>query len=83
MNKLVETLGLDAPSGGTSMMRVAVFLVVIVLLSKNLYLTIHTGVNVPLDATDLLGILGSLGIKAAQRPFESKNTTNATVTTTP
>ena len=81
MNKVIETFA--SPNGSMSMMRVIVSFVVVAILVNWCYLTIHTGVKQPLDWTEVATILGALGVKAAQRPFESKpNELIATATST-
>lgn len=70
MNKLTDML--SAPDGSMSMMRVIVSVVVVAILFNWCYLTVHTGQKQPLDWSEVVAILGALGVKAAQRPFESK-----------
>lgn len=70
MNKLLDIFA--SSDGSMSMMRVIVTLVVVAVLGNWMYLTIHTGQKQPLDWTEVAAIVGALGAKVAQRPFESK-----------
>lgn len=83
MNKLIDMV--SAADGSISLMRVCVFMVVAAFLFNWCYLTVKTGQAQPLDWDQVVLVLGALGAKALQRPFESKPTisTVAPETTTP
>ena len=71
LDALIDTF--KATDGNSlSMMRVVVTLIILAILVNWTYLTIHTGVKQPLDWTEVSVILGALGMKVAQRPFEAK-----------
>lgn len=63
---------LSSGDGSISMMRVAVLLIILAILTNWVYLTIHTGQKQPLSWTEVTTMLGALGVKAAQVPFETK-----------
>lgn len=77
MNKLLDIFA--SGDGSMSMMRVIVSFVVVAILVNWCYLTIHTGTKQPLDWTEVAAIVGALGAKVAQRPFESKPETKPEV----
>jgi uncharacterized BrkB/YihY/UPF0761 family membrane protein len=69
MEKIMDCI--SSANGSISAMRVAMLLVITAILFNWVYLTVVTGQKQPLDWTEVAAILGALGMKAAQRPFES------------
>jgi hypothetical protein len=68
VNALKEILSEN--DGSLSYSRIASAAILIFVLAKNLMLTAHTGVAQPLDWTEITAVLGSLGLKVLQKPFE-------------
>ena len=69
-NLLVDAL--SSPDGSISFMRLGCFLILICVLFNWCFLTVVHKTSQPLDWSEVALVLGSMGIKVAQRPFESK-----------
>ena len=67
MNKIIEML---SGENGISTVRVASMLILLFVMINWTYLTWKTGVKQPLSWEEIGIVLGALGIKVAQRPFE-------------
>lgn len=65
---------LSDTDGSLSFVRVAVLLIIGAFLFNWCYLTAKTGQAQTLDWSSVAVVLGSLGIKVAQKPFENKPT---------
>lgn len=72
MNKLTDMV--SSADGSISLVRVVVLLIVLAVLFNWCYLTVKSGAKQPLDWDQIALVLGALGMKVAQRPFESKPT---------
>lgn len=70
MSKFVDMI--SSGDGSISLMRVCVLMVVAAFLFNWCYLTVKTGQTQPLDWDQVVLVLGALGAKALQRPFETK-----------
>ena len=74
---------ISSGDGSISLMRVCTLLVVVAVLFNWVWLTVKTGVKQPLNWDEVTMVIGALGAKALQRPFESKPTPPAVTVTTP
>lgn len=70
MKTLIEAL--QSPDGSISFMRFAVLLILVAVLFNWCFLTVVNKAPQTLDWQQVTLILGSLGVKVLQRPFESK-----------
>lgn len=68
MNPLIQMF--EDENGGTSLMRVAVLLVVAAVLFNWVFLTVKSGTAQTLDWSQVAAVLGSLWVKAQQKKTE-------------
>ena len=68
MNAIKEILSDN--DGSLSTIRLVVLAIVAAVLGNWVYLTIHTGQQQTLDWSSITLVLGAMGVKVAQKPFE-------------